>query len=106
MKLTRRERKIFNNGRQVGYLEGYEQGLYDGNPFNTIIDGIRDFTGRVLDLMTDLDLANEFAKSIEDANQANNDIEFKLTTCEHCKNMFLIEFDICPVCNEYIRGDD
>lgn len=106
MKLTRRERKIYNNGRQIGYLEGhlegYKQGLYDGNPFNTIVDAIRDFTGKIFDLMTE----PEFAKAIEEANQANNDIEFKLTTCEHCKNMFLIEFDICPVCNEYIRGDD
>lgn len=96
MKLTRRERKIYNNGRQEGYLEGYEKGLYDGNPFNTIIDVIKDFTGRVIDLMND----QELAKAIEEANQINNDIEFKLTTCEHCKNMFLIDFDICPICGE------
>lgn len=99
MKLTRRERKIYNNGRQIGYLEGYEKGLYDGNPFNTIIDVIKDFTGKIFDLMAD----PELAKAIEETNQANNDVEFKLTTCEHCGQVFLINFDICPVCNEYIR---
>ena len=94
MKLTRRERKIYNHGRQIGYLAGYEQGLHDGNPFNTIVDAIKDITGRVIDIMTD----QELAKAIEEANQINNNIEFKLTTCEHCKNMFLIDFDICPIC--------
>lgn len=96
MKLTRRERKIYNNGRQIGYLEGYEQGLHDGNPFNTLVDAFKNIIWNIFDLMTEPD----FAKAIEEANQANNDIEFKLTTCEHCKNMFLIDFDICPICGE------
>lgn len=102
MTMSRSKRKAYNRGRQAGYLEGYEKGLYDGNPFNTIIDVIKDFTGRVIDLMTD----QELAKAIEEVNQANNDVEFKLTTCEHCGQVFLINFDICPACNEYIRGDD
>ena len=33
MKKSRRDRKMFNEGKQVGYTEGYKQGLHDGNPF-------------------------------------------------------------------------
>lgn len=96
MKLTRRECKIYNNGKQVGYLEGYEKGLHDGNPFNPIVDAIKEFTSKIYDLMTEPD----FAQAIAEANQANNDVEFKLTTCEHCGQVFLINYDICPVCGE------
>lgn len=33
MKMSRRDRKMFNMGKQVGYYEGYTKGLHDGNPF-------------------------------------------------------------------------
>lgn len=45
----------------------------------------------------------ELAKAIEEVNQAHNDVEFKLTTCPHCRQIFLINFDICPACNEIMR---
>lgn len=38
MKMSKRERKAFNQGREAGYLEGYAKGLHDGNPFNALID--------------------------------------------------------------------
>lgn len=41
MKMSRAERKAFNLGKQVGYSEGYAKGLYDGNPFNKMLDSIR-----------------------------------------------------------------
>ena len=33
MKMSRRERKIYNEGKQAGYYKGYAEGLHDGNPF-------------------------------------------------------------------------
>lgn len=41
MKMSRAKRKAFNLGKQVGYSEGYAKGLYDGNPFNKMLDSIR-----------------------------------------------------------------
>lgn len=41
MKMSKAERKVFNLGKQVGYSEGYVKGLYDGNPFNHMMDAIR-----------------------------------------------------------------
>lgn len=32
-KMSRRDRKMFNMGKRMGHLEGYAQGLHDGNPF-------------------------------------------------------------------------
>ena len=44
MKMSRRERKAFNEGKAagytIGYLEGYKKGLYDGNPFNALRDAV------------------------------------------------------------------
>ena len=31
-KKSRRERKVYEEGRAAGYAEGYKNGLYDGNP--------------------------------------------------------------------------
>ena len=39
-KMSKRERKIYNLGKQAGYYEGYSKGLYDGNPFNAIMESI------------------------------------------------------------------
>ena len=39
-KLTKSERKIYNEGKRAGYNEGYNQGLHDGNPFNKMFDYI------------------------------------------------------------------
>ena len=36
--MSRAERKAFNYGKKVGYLEGYAKGVYDGNPFNRILE--------------------------------------------------------------------
>lgn len=42
MKMSKAERKAYNqgerDGKQIGYMEGYAKGLHDGNPFNAIID--------------------------------------------------------------------
>ena len=45
MKMSRRERKIFEAGKragfEVGFGAGYEKGLYDGNPFNAIVEATK-----------------------------------------------------------------
>lgn len=42
MKMSKAERKAYNqgkrDGKQIGYMEGYAKGLHDGNPFNALID--------------------------------------------------------------------
>ena len=40
-KYNRRERRIYKEGKNAGYYEGYRQGLEDGNPFNQIIKTAR-----------------------------------------------------------------
>ena len=42
MKMSRAERKAFNYGKKVGYLEGYAKGVYDGNPFNKILETVQE----------------------------------------------------------------
>ncbi len=42
MKMSKAERKAYNqgkmDGKKIGYMEGYAKGLHDGNPFNALID--------------------------------------------------------------------
>ena len=40
MKMSRTERKAYKQGKRDGYMDGYVKGLYDGNPFNKIIEAI------------------------------------------------------------------
>ena len=42
-KLSRHERKIYNAGRAAGYIEGYKDGIHDGNPFTRAIEAINKF---------------------------------------------------------------
>ena len=44
MKMSRRERRIFNLGKKAGYSEGYAKGYYDGNPFNCLFDAVKTLT--------------------------------------------------------------
>lgn len=60
MRMTRRERKAFNLGKQVGYSEGYARGFHDGNPFNAIIEAISNMADTIADAMKkDPQLAEE-----------------------------------------------
>ena len=38
--MKRSERKAYNQGKREGYKDGYVKGLYDGNPFNKIVDAL------------------------------------------------------------------
>ena len=39
-KISRSKREAYNQGRHDGYMEGYAKGLYDGNPFNTMVEAL------------------------------------------------------------------
>lgn len=42
-KLSRHERKIYKSGKSEGYIEGYKDGLHDGNPFTVVVESIAKF---------------------------------------------------------------
>lgn len=76
-KLSRRERKAYEEGRAAGYAEGYKNGLYDGNPFNALIDCLRECLNVVADAVKD---NPELLKQIQEQNTleiegADNDTE-------------------------------
>lgn len=47
MKMSKSERKAYNQGKrdgqQIGYFEGYAKGLHDGNPFNALMEAVSNF---------------------------------------------------------------
>ena len=53
MKKSRRDRKMFNEGKQVGYIEGYKQGLHDGNPFNALSEACIKMAETIRQTLTD-----------------------------------------------------
>lgn len=67
-KFTRRERIIFNQGKQCGYTEGYVQGLHDGNPFITLAESVGKVVTTLGEIITDpmfIEYAKEAAKEVE-----------------------------------------
>ena len=40
MKMSSRERKAYNEGRRLGYAEGYAKGITEANPFTGFINAI------------------------------------------------------------------
>lgn len=53
MKMSRRERRIFNLGKKAGYSEGYAKGYYDGNPFNSLFDAVKTLTVSIDEMLKD-----------------------------------------------------
>lgn len=47
MKMSRRERKIYNEGKAAGYKDGYTKGLHDGNPFILIAETFADIVNQI-----------------------------------------------------------
>lgn len=47
MKMSRRERKIYNAGKEAGYIDGYTKGLHDGNPFVIIKETFEDIVKQI-----------------------------------------------------------
>ena len=56
MKMSKAERKAYNEGRQSGYTEGYTEGyskgFHDGNPFNAVAEAIADVMRKIGDMTT------------------------------------------------------
>jgi len=56
-KLKRRERKALNagysEGYKLGYAEGYAKGLYEGNPFNKMIECLSSVACSIQDAIKD-----------------------------------------------------
>ena len=54
-KLSRRERKIFNEEKRAEYNKGYIQGLHDGNPFNIIAEKLNKVAANIRKTVNNLD---------------------------------------------------
>lgn len=63
---TRRERKIYNEGKAAGYVDGYAQGLHDGNPFNALIEGLNKMVKTVSETVN----SPEFIQMVKEAKEA------------------------------------
>lgn len=72
MKMSRAERKAYKQGRRDGYLDGYTKGLYDGNPFNKIVEAISDMVNTIT---ADPELMAEVLKQ-QGKNPAELDAEY------------------------------
>ena len=65
MKMSKHDRKIFNQGRAEGFADGYAQGLHDGNPFILMAESITDMARRVSKVLSNPELAEALAKARE-----------------------------------------
>lgn len=63
MRRSRRERRAYNEGKSAGYLEGYSQGLHDGNPFIALAEALSSALRCVAELAND----PEIQKAIKEA---------------------------------------
>lgn len=77
MKMSRQERKLYNLGKQDGYLngylDGYKDGLYDGNPFNALFDNMIKAINDIGKALSDPAIikALEEAKKLKEASEDN-----------------------------------
>lgn len=74
MKMSRAKRKAFNLGKLAGYSEGYAKGLYDGNPFNRILDTAKS----LIEKMTNpeiIEAIKEAKAAKEEAEEGEADVE-------------------------------
>lgn len=70
---TRRYRGAYKEEKKAGYIQGYVQGLHDGNPFNKIADAVANMAKVISDKMSDpafIEALKE-AKAIEDREEVN-----------------------------------
>lgn len=73
MKMSKAERKAYNQGKeagkQIGYMEGYAKGLHDGNPFNAIIDAFASIAKTIAENPELLQQLNQEELIIEGGNK-------------------------------------
>lgn len=73
MKMSKAERKAYNqgkmDGKQIGYMEGYIKGFHDGNPFNALIDAFASITKTIAEHPELLQHLNQEELIIEGGNK-------------------------------------
>ena len=125
MKMSKRERKAYNLGRENGYIEGYKDGLHDGNPFISLAEGLNKAIGVISEKLTDPEFI-EYCKRVtaeEEMEQveANQEPPFKWVHIEsnpfcdiyecpvcgykiHVTEEFMKTLDTCENCGAYMKG--
>ena len=69
MKMSKRERKAYNQGKRAGYNEGYVQGLHDGNPFTALAEAAAEVGRRMVEICSDPD----FRQALIEAQHAEDE---------------------------------
>lgn len=77
MKMSKKERRAYNLGRKNGYIEGYKDGLHDGNPFISLAEDINKAIGVISERLTDPEFI-EYCKRVTERFMKT------LETCENC----------------------
>ena len=68
MKMSKRERKAYNLGIKNGYIDGYKDGLHDGNPFISLAEGINKAIGAISEKLSDPEFI-EYLQSLKEAEE-------------------------------------
>ena len=71
-KYSRRERKIAEIAKREGYMEGYQQGLRDGNPFILVGESVAKLISAMEDTITDpafIEACNADLPTLEEAER-------------------------------------
>jgi len=77
-KYSRRERKIAGIAKREGYMEGYQQGLHDGNPFILMAETLSKAVSAVADVLTD----PAFIEACKKAQEEQEKID-SCVSCDH-----------------------
>lgn len=78
MKMSKHDRKIFNQGKAAGFAEGYAKGLYDGNPFHVLCEALQEVADNLVKGFSDPALI----KALEDANRIQAECGCDCSECE------------------------
>lgn len=104
---TRRYRSAYKEGKKAGYLEGYKQGLHDGNPFVTLAESINNVFCSLSDSLSDPDFVEALkkARAIE-----NNDREYFNGRCPYtdkpCEDWNCLSCKVENQEREWLEGDE
>ena len=79
MKMSRRERRIFNEGKAAGYKDGYTKGLHDGNPFILMAEA---FEGIVNQITSNPDITRILSEAALNAKDDEIDDELIIEDSE------------------------
>ena len=103
-KMSKSERKIYKQGKRDGYLEGYTQGLHDGNPFLLLSDAM----ARMATTLSETIKSPAFQQALEKTRQMQTDIQLG-SGCKKCPAHNTCDDAFQPHshgCNHYDRTED